>query len=420
MSAPAVWVPSASSTGSTRRNRGPAPAWERVSPRRSGSTRPDPEHVPEPVPSAASRSRPPESPRRLPVRGSGVPRRRSRSASRVPRAPAEPRRRAGCPRRAGTARGDPLERAAAHAEDADAAAPHRLVDAAAVREGRVEAARELDRGGIADGELHGGDRADAAVGERRGGAREQVGRSARARLARVQHDQAGRRLGLVEQVREARGGDVVGAAVASDEREHALVGVHVVRAVSHEVQHVPLPLEQLAVHARPRHLVEPLQFDPPRVEVRPQGLLESFALAVDVERGQAARRGDHAEHPHRGLDGQGGRSMRSRHVTDERFLPAQVGAGLGVEEGLPRQCREAGRREAQRDLHARAALGGDRHARAVRGADSAAERRFEEAAPDLLHDGLGVRHDASCRDRRRQHGRLEERSSSRRARRGRA
>ncbi len=99
---------------------------------------------------------------------------------------------------------DPFERSASHAEDADPSAPHGLVDPATVRERRVEAAGELDGGGVADRELHGGDGPDAAVRERGGRAREEVGRAARTRLARVQHDEARRRLGLVEEVGEAR------------------------------------------------------------------------------------------------------------------------------------------------------------------------------------------------------------------------
>ena len=99
---------------------------------------------------------------------------------------------------------DPLERSAAHAEDADPSAPHGFVDPATVRERGVEAAGELDGGGVADRELHRGDGPDAAVRERGGRAREEVGRAARTRLARVQHDEARRRLRLVEEVGEAR------------------------------------------------------------------------------------------------------------------------------------------------------------------------------------------------------------------------
>ena len=163
------------------------------------------------------------------------------------------------------------------------------------------------------------------------------------------------------------------------------------------------------MHAVPGHLVEPLELDASGVEVRPEGLLESLLLAAHVEGRQPARGGDHAEHPHRRLDRQGGRGMRCRHMTDERLLAAQVHAGLGVEEGLPRQRGEARCGEAQRDLHARAPLGRDRHARAVGGADLAAERRVEQASTHVLHDRLGVRHHASRRDRRRQHRRLEQR-----------
>ena len=44
---------------------------------------------------------------------------------------------------------------------------------------------------------------------------------------------------------------VIGAAVASDEREHALVGLDVVGAVPDEVQHVPLVLQEHVVDAFP-------------------------------------------------------------------------------------------------------------------------------------------------------------------------
>ncbi|KRE31349.1 hypothetical protein ASG80_02545 [Agromyces sp. Soil535] len=54
------------------------------------------------------------------------------------------------------------------AEDPDAAAPDRLVDAPPVCEGGVEAAGELDRRGVADGELHRRHRVDPAVHEGRG------------------------------------------------------------------------------------------------------------------------------------------------------------------------------------------------------------------------------------------------------------
>ena len=100
---------------------------------------------------------------------------------------------------------DPLERSATEAEDADAPAAHRLVDAAPVRERLVEPSGERDRGIVADRVLHRGDRVDAAVRERRRRAGEEVDGAGCPGLARVQHDQSRRRLGLVEEVGEPRG-----------------------------------------------------------------------------------------------------------------------------------------------------------------------------------------------------------------------
>ena len=227
----------------------------------------------------------------------------------------------------------------------------------------------------------------------------QVGRSTRARLARVQHDQAGRRLGLVEQVREARGGDEVGTSVAPDEREHALVGVDVVGAVTDEVQHVPLLLEEAAVQALPRHLLEPVQFDPARLDLRLQRGLQSFPLAVDVERGQAARRRDHGEDSQGRGDREGRGGVRRGHVPHQRFLAAQVRLRLGVVERLPWQGGKTGGGQSQGDLHARAPFGGDGHARAIGARDAAGEGGLEEPPAHVLDRRLGVRHHASRRDR---------------------
>ena len=59
------------------------------------------------------------------------------------------------------------------------------------------------------------------------------------------------------------------------------------------------------MHARPRDLVEPVQLHEARVEVRPQRLLEAFALAADVEGRQSAGRRDHAEHAQRRREREG-------------------------------------------------------------------------------------------------------------------
>jgi hypothetical protein len=53
------------------------------------------------------------------------------------------------------------------AEDRDAAAADGLVDGPAVRDRRIETAGELDRGGVADGELHRRDGADSLMYQRR-------------------------------------------------------------------------------------------------------------------------------------------------------------------------------------------------------------------------------------------------------------
>ena len=82
--------------------------------------------------------------------------------------------------------------------------------------------------------------------ECRGRAREQVGPTGRARLAGVQHNEPRRWLGLIEQVRE-RAGHEVRSPVLAYEGEQSLVSLGVERAVPDEVQHVPLPGEELGV-----------------------------------------------------------------------------------------------------------------------------------------------------------------------------
>ena len=190
----------------------------------------------------------------------------------------------------------PFERVPAEAEDRDPAADDRLVDPATVGERGVEALRERDRRRVADRELHRGDGVDAAVDERRGRAGVQLVGARGARHARVDHDQPGGRLGLIEQVGERRRVDVLRPPIGSDEREHSLVGRGVIGPVPHEVEHVPRRREQLLVHVVPGDLLEPLDEDPASGDVGAERRVEAHPLAPGVDRRQVAGRRDHRQH----------------------------------------------------------------------------------------------------------------------------
>ena len=303
----------------------------------------------------------------------------------------------------------PLERVPAEAEDRDAAADDRLVDAAAVRERGVEALRERDGRRVADRELHRGDGVDAAVDERGGRAGVQLVRARGARHAGVDHDQPGSRLGLVEQVGERRRVHVLRPPVWPDECEHSLVGRGIVRPVPDEVQHVPRRREQLLVHVGPGDVVEPLDEDPASGDVRPERRLEAHPFGRGVDRRQVAGRRDHRQHAQRRVEAQRLHHVRRRDLADERLLAADVHAGLGVVQRLPWEGRERRRDESEPHLQALPALLGDRAARAVRLLDVAGEDGGEQLGAHPLDLGLALGQDPPCGYRRGEHGGVHER-----------
>ena len=98
----------------------------------------------------------------------------------------------------------------------------------------------------------------------------------------------------------------------------------------------------MRVQPVPRHILEPVQLNAPRLEVRSECLLEPLALAVDVERREAARRRDHAEHAQRGRRSRGPPRRAGGHVS-ARAAPCGRGSAASRDRRAPPTAAPQGR-----------------------------------------------------------------------------
>ncbi len=184
--------------------------------------------------------------------------------------------------------------------------------------------------------------------------------------------------------------DRVGAAVLVGQDQHAFVLYRIEVPVPDEVQHVPLLAKQQILQVGPDRRRRPGDLDEAvgdRLGQRPR---QQVTFPGDVQRGQAARRGDDSEEPQRRADRERRRHRGDVDVPHELVLQAHVTVGQPVVHGLPRQPGQLGAVDAQAQPQAVLAQLRDRRRRTVPAADVAGpEQRAEQRlahVPDRLLD----------------------------------
>ena len=304
-------------------------------------------------------------------------------------------------------RSNPLEGRAAEAENGDAAARDGLVDASPAGQGAVEAAGESDGGGVRDLVLHGGDRANPAADQGRGGAGEQVSHAGRGARAGVEDHKPRYRPGLAQQVDKSARLNQMHPAVFAGESDDTLVMIRVEVAVADEVHHVPLLAQQRVLEicpggrGRPHHRGQSVSVEPSQ---RPGQLV---LFLIHVQGGQAARGGHNPQDAQR----RGNRQRRSgrghTHVTDQLVPPAHVRSHRLVVHGLPRQAGQGRIVDPQDHAQPFAAVRGQGRGGPVPSSHFAgAEQGPEERVPDVLDPLFRGKHFPG-RDRGDQHCLLE-------------
>ena len=190
-----------------------------------------------------------------------------------------------------------------------------------------------------------------ALGERARSSGEKIVPSTGPRAAGVEEDEPRQQFRLVDQVGEARCWRHVRAAFLADESEQALVGLAVVGTVADEVEHMPLAREQPVV-VTPDHVTGSTQHlarSPPRLgrRARPRGApfrrrRRGPGTLVATDAMLRIRNG--------GSIVSAAGACCGSDTPYEGFLPAQVCAGLGIEQRLPRESLEAPRAQAALEL----------------------------------------------------------------------
>ena len=231
-------------------------------------------------------------------------------------------------------RGDPLQRLAAGSQDRDPASGYCLVYATAVRQRGVEPAGERDRGRVGDRVLHRGHGSDPAAGQRRCRPGEQVADASSSAGAGVQHNQAGHRPGLAQQVSEPAGVHQVRPPVLAGQRQHALIAVRVKVTMPDKVQHVPRPGQQHLVQPRPGRR-RPGYLGQAQLHRARKRALQLLTLPGSIQRRQAAWGRDHAQDLQRRVHLERRRDGGDRHMADQLMVTAYVPPSPRIVHGLP-------------------------------------------------------------------------------------
>lgn len=214
-----------------------------------------------------------------------------------------------------------------------------------VGESAIEFGGEPDRGGIADFELHGDDRGDAAADQGLGDAGEEVGGGGAGAFAAIKDHQA-EGVFVAEIDGQVAPGDFTTALVVVFEEEHAFgsgsLGVEA--AVADEVKDVVLALAELGLEGGQGGGGEAVDAQESALGEGGEGGVESLPLLFDVEGIMVGGAGDHDQDAEGWLDLEGLDAFGEFEVMNERGAGGEEKelAVAGFVEEFPRKIGEVG------------------------------------------------------------------------------
>ena len=213
---------------------------------------------------------------------------------------------------------------------------------------------------------------------------ERVGEAGAGAVARVEHDEAQRRL-VGQQARQLAAVELgVAGPVVVLEVQHPVAARREV-AVPDVVQHVVRPVAQHLAQPPRRRRRQPVDDDRAGRHHAGDGPLDARPLAGDVERRGVGRVGDHAEDAHRPLDRRRVRQPADVEVAHDRRLALVGEERRRAVQQLPRHAEE-GRRRTQRQGQAEPAAlrRGGGAGRVVAGAQGTGEQGRRERPTERL------------------------------------